>query len=52
MRLYTEPDHGVVGVVATAIAQNGGVFTSIDVTESRHDRRAPVVAETPHESAP
>ncbi len=38
MRLYTAPDHGVVGAVATTIARNGGVVTAIDVTESRHDR--------------
>ena len=38
MRLYTAPDHGVVGAVATAIASSGGVVTAIDVTESRHDR--------------
>ncbi len=38
MRLYTAPDHGVVGAVATAISQGGGVVTAIDVTESRHDR--------------
>ncbi|RYB94096.1 NAD-dependent malic enzyme [Nocardioides oleivorans] len=38
MRLYTAPDHSVVGAVATTIARNGGVVTAIDVTESRHDR--------------
>ena len=38
MRLHTAPDHGVVGQVATAIAEGGGVVTAIDVTESRHDR--------------
>src|SRR5687767_178876 len=38
MRLYTAPDHGVVGAVATAIASSGGVVTAIDVAESRHDR--------------
>ena len=38
MRLYTAPDHGVVGAVATQIATSGGVVTAIDVTESRHDR--------------
>ena len=38
MRLYTAPDHSVVGAVATTIAKNGGVVTAIDVTESRHDR--------------
>jgi malate dehydrogenase (oxaloacetate-decarboxylating) len=38
MRLYTAPDHGVVGAVATAIAGAGGVVTAIDVTDSSHDR--------------
>ncbi len=38
MRLHTAPDHGVVGAVATAIAQAGGVVTAIDVTDSSHDR--------------
>ena len=38
MRLYTAPDHHVVGTVATSIAKGGGVVTAIDVTESRHDR--------------
>ena len=38
MRLHTAPDHGVVGTVATTIAEGGGIVTAIDVTESRHDR--------------
>ena len=38
MRLYTSPDFAVVGTVATAIAQAGGIVTAIDVAESRHDR--------------
>lgn len=38
MRLHTAPDHGVVGAVATAIAQAGGIVTAIDVAESSHDR--------------
>ncbi len=38
MRLHTAPDHGVVGSVATAIAEVGGIVTAIDVAESRHDR--------------
>jgi malate dehydrogenase (oxaloacetate-decarboxylating) len=38
MRLHTAPDHGVVGTVATTIAEAGGVVTAIDVAESRHDR--------------
>ncbi len=38
MRLHTNPDHAVVGQVATTISGAGGVVTAIDVTESRHDR--------------
>ncbi|WP_426243298.1 NAD-dependent malic enzyme [Nocardioides sp. LHG3406-4] len=38
MRLHTAPDHGVVGTVATTIAEHGGIVTAIDVAESRHDR--------------
>ena len=38
MRLHTAPDHGVVGSVATAISQVGGIVTAIDVADSRHDR--------------
>jgi malate dehydrogenase (oxaloacetate-decarboxylating) len=38
MRLYTDPDHGVVGEVATCIAHAGGIVTAIDVAESAHDR--------------
>jgi len=38
MRLHTAPDHGIVGAVATAIAQAGGIVTAIDVAESGHDR--------------
>ncbi|TYL55088.1 NAD-dependent malic enzyme [Nocardioides sp. BGMRC 2183] len=38
MRLYTVPDHRVVGAVATAIAEAGGVVTAIDVAESSHQR--------------
>ncbi|MFA6298097.1 MAG: NAD-dependent malic enzyme [Nocardioides sp.] len=38
MRLYTAPDHGVVGAVATSIAQAGGIVTAIDVAESTGDR--------------
>lgn len=38
MRLHTAPDHGVVGAVATAIAQAGGIVTAIDVAESSHER--------------
>ncbi len=38
MRLHTVPDHAVVGAVATAIAQAGGIVTAIDVAESSHTR--------------
>ncbi|MFL6090248.1 MAG: NAD-dependent malic enzyme [Aeromicrobium sp.] len=38
MRLYTDPDHAVVGQVATSLAQAGGVVTAIDVLESSHER--------------
>ncbi len=38
MRLHTEPDHSVVGSVATAIAQQGGIVMAVDVAESSNDR--------------
>ncbi len=38
MRLHTAPDHGVVGAVATAIAEVGGIVTAIDMAESSHER--------------
>ncbi|MEV7429554.1 NAD-dependent malic enzyme [Nocardioides sp. NPDC092400] len=38
MRLHTAPDHGVVGAVATAISQAGGIVTAMDVAESSHER--------------
>ncbi|MBZ5735494.1 NAD-dependent malic enzyme [Nocardioides sp. TRM66260-LWL] len=38
MRLHTAPDHGVVGAVATTIAQAGGIVTAIDVAESSNAR--------------
>ena len=38
MRLHTLPDHGVVGRVATAISDGGGIVTAIDVAESSHER--------------
>lgn len=38
MRVWADPDPGVVGRVATVIASAGGVVTAIDVAESRHDR--------------
>ncbi len=38
MRLHSVPDHAVVGAVATAIAQEGGIVTAIDVAESSNVR--------------
>ncbi|GAB2980315.1 malic enzyme-like NAD(P)-binding protein [Nocardioides montaniterrae] len=38
LRLYADPDHRVVGSVATAIGDAGGVVTAIDVADSSHDR--------------
>ncbi|HEX6149965.1 NAD-dependent malic enzyme [Nocardioides sp.] len=38
MRLHTAPDHGIVGHVATAISEQGGIVTAIDVAESSHER--------------
>ncbi|MEO9322390.1 NAD-dependent malic enzyme [Nocardioides sp. C4-1] len=38
MRLHTAPDHSVVGAVATAIAEAGGIVTAIDVAESANTR--------------
>ncbi len=38
MRLHTSPDHGLVGAVATAISDEGGVVTGIDVVESSPTR--------------
>ena len=38
MRLHSALDHGIVGQVATAIAEAGGIVTAIDVAESSHDR--------------
>ncbi len=38
MRLHTKPDHGVVGTVATAIADAGGIVMAVDVAESSHER--------------
>ena len=38
MRLYTDPDHAVVGQVATEIARHGGIVTAIDVADSSHER--------------
>jgi malate dehydrogenase (oxaloacetate-decarboxylating) len=38
VRLMADTDPSVVGRVATAIGQAGGVVTAIDVADSRHDR--------------
>ncbi|RLV48603.1 NAD-dependent malic enzyme [Nocardioides mangrovicus] len=38
MRLHTDPDPRVVGTVATAIGDAGGIVTAMDMAESRHDR--------------
>ena len=38
VRLHTTPDHALVGRVATAVAEQGGIVTAIDVADSRHDR--------------
>ncbi len=38
VRLFTEVDPALVGKVATAIAEEGGIVTALDVAESRHDR--------------
>ncbi|TIC83004.1 NAD-dependent malic enzyme [Nocardioides sp. GY 10127] len=38
MRLHTPANPGVVGAVATAIGQAGGIVTAIDVTESTHEK--------------
>jgi malate dehydrogenase (oxaloacetate-decarboxylating) len=37
MRLNTALDHGLVGAVATTIADHGGMVTAIDVVDSRPD---------------
>ena len=38
VRLYAVPDASVVGRLATAVAEAGGLVTAVDVSESRHDR--------------
>ncbi|MCW2758794.1 MAG: hypothetical protein JWO46_2540 [Nocardioidaceae bacterium] len=38
MRLHTDPDPRVIGTVATAISDAGGIVTAMDMAESRHDR--------------
>ena len=37
IRLHTSPDYTVVGRIATAIAEQGGIVTAIDIADSRHD---------------
>ncbi len=38
MRLHSAPDHAVVGAVATAITDAGGIVTALDVAESSATR--------------
>jgi malate dehydrogenase (oxaloacetate-decarboxylating) len=38
VRLYAVPESSVVGRLATAVTEAGGMVTAIDVSESRHDR--------------
>jgi malate dehydrogenase (oxaloacetate-decarboxylating) len=38
VRLYAIPDSSVVGRLATAVSEAGGLVTAVDVSESRHDR--------------
>jgi malate dehydrogenase (oxaloacetate-decarboxylating) len=38
VRVYASPDPKVVGLLATCIADAGGLVTALDVAESRHDR--------------
>jgi len=38
VRLYAAPDSSVVGRLATAVSEAGGLVTAVDVSESRHDR--------------
>jgi malate dehydrogenase (oxaloacetate-decarboxylating) len=38
VRLQADPEPAVVGRIATAVGNSGGVVTAIDVAESRHDR--------------
>jgi len=37
-RIYAQPDAAVVGKLATAVSEAGGLVTAVDVSESRHDR--------------
>ena len=38
VRIYAPPDSSVVGRLATAVSEAGGLVTAMDVSESRHDR--------------
>jgi len=38
VRVYALPDSAVVGRLATAVSEAGGLVTAVDVSESRHDR--------------
>ena len=38
MRLYTAVDHGLIGAIASAISDAGGIVTAIDVADSTSDR--------------
>ena len=38
VRIHAVPDSSVVGRLATAVAEAGGLVTAVDVSESRHDR--------------
>jgi malate dehydrogenase (oxaloacetate-decarboxylating) len=38
VRIYAEPSSSVVGMLATAVGDAGGLVTAIDVSESRSDR--------------
>jgi malate dehydrogenase (oxaloacetate-decarboxylating) len=38
MRLYTAVDHGLIGTIASAISETGGIVTAIDVADSTSDR--------------
>ncbi|WP_153503860.1 NAD-dependent malic enzyme [Cumulibacter manganitolerans] len=38
VRLHTGTDPAVVGELATAVSQVGGITTALDIVESRHDR--------------
>jgi len=38
VRVYAIPDSAVVGRLATAVSEAGGLVTAVDVSESRHDR--------------